>query len=468
MTSSFNSYYYDQHKPNNNQRHQKEFENNRKINVAKEAVCGLLDHLNEHDRFGMVLFNGDSHVARPLATMKKSDKEIVRESIKEIKSGGSTNMEAGYKQATKLFKQFESQSQQQHDQADANESEQEYDNRIIFLTDDMPNMGNIDKDSLLGLTKSNSEEKVKNTRDNCNKNIYSTFVGVGVDFNSQIVDYITKIRGANYYSVHSSDEFLKRMNDEFDFMVTPLVFDLKMTLESDHLSIDHVYGSNSSENNINTTKQTQVMHVPTLFPSAKSETTQETKGGIILAKLVEKQDTVSHEENKDSEDNFNAKLSVSYKDAQGNLNQSEQMIDFANIVNSDMCPNGGSSDEKVFYDNNGVRKGVLLTRYVDLLHEWIDTVKVSDDWKNFGDVVAAVENDGGGRYVIQDWQPSPWERQSTDLMVSREYRQKFIHFKQYFVEEMKIIGDSTLQQEVDILDKLINYQQKEKQLNILE
>jgi Ca-activated chloride channel homolog len=57
------------------------------------------------------------------------------------------------------------------------------------------------------------------------------------------VESVTKIKGANYYSVHSADEFTKRMDDEFDFMVTPLVLDLRLKLDAQGCEIEKIYGS---------------------------------------------------------------------------------------------------------------------------------------------------------------------------------------------------------------------------------
>ena len=50
-----------------------------------------------------------------------------------------------------------------------------------------------------------------------------------------------------------------------------------------------------------------------------------------------------------------------------------------------------------------------------------------------------------------------WERQSTSLRVSDPYKQSFTEFKAYFESEMAAIGDDTLSQEVDVLDKLSTY-----------
>ena len=47
----------------------------------------------------------------------------------------------------------------------------------------------------------------------------SSPAGVGLDFNSELVESISKVRGANYYSVHSPGEFKRRLVDDFDFAV---------------------------------------------------------------------------------------------------------------------------------------------------------------------------------------------------------------------------------------------------------
>ena len=44
--------------------------------------------------------------------------------------------------------------------------------------------------------------------------------GVGLDFNTQLVEAIGKVKGANYYSVHSPGEFRRRLVDDFDYAVS--------------------------------------------------------------------------------------------------------------------------------------------------------------------------------------------------------------------------------------------------------
>ncbi|OYT54305.1 MAG: hypothetical protein B6U72_03175 [Candidatus Altiarchaeales archaeon ex4484_2] len=47
-----------------------------------------------------------------------------------------------------------------------------------------------------------------------------------------------------------------------------------------------------------------------------------------------------------------------------------------------------------------------------------------------------------------------WERQSIPLQVSEDYKEVINEFKNHFKKEITEIGDDTLQQAIEILDKL--------------
>jgi Ca-activated chloride channel family protein len=233
--------------------------------------------------------------------------------------------------------------------------------------------------------------------------IFTTFVGIGVDFNTSLIELLTKTRGANYYSVHGSAEFKLRLDEEFDFMVTPLVFELKLALQSDGFAIKDVYGSPEADRATG-----QLIFVNTLFP-AKAENGQ-SKGGVILA-LLEQTGTGNR-----------IKLSASYQDRNGVA--ASNQADFAYAPVLDQAP------------NTGVRKAVLLARYVRLLKAWITAERQN--------AAAAA----GATYG------SDWERTSLPLTVSDAYRAQFQAFSAYFKTELLAIADDTLAQEVTVLDRL--------------
>lgn len=398
MSSVFDRYYYDSF-GNRMPIEGTEGESKTKMEVATESVVGLLSHLNSDDRFGMVVYNDDAFVAKPLNLVGDTDVDEIKQHILDIRADGSTQMSAGMEKGTALFDEL----------LEADQSE--YENRIIFLTDAMPNRGETGKDGLLGMTEQNAGNK-----------IYTTFIGIGVDFNTELVDYITKIRGANYYSVHSSKEFKERMDEQFEYMVTPLVFNLELSLIAPGYRIEKVYGSPEANEATG-----EIMKVNTLFPSKTED--GETKGGIVLLKL-----------RKISSEDKTLKLRVTYENREGKKDSSESEINL-------------DDKESEYFANNGIRKGILLSRYADLMKNWIIDERGSID--NHLPLKPSVDSEIG---ICPPPEPilGQWERQSVPLRVSSPYKKVMREFKDYFEQEAQEIGDKTLEQEIKILDKLAN------------
>lgn len=407
MGSPFNQYYYDRF---GNKQEPEESESKTKMEIAKKSLVGLLGQLKPQDRFGMVVFDDSAYTAKPLRKVGETNMQAIKDHVMELFDRGGTNMDAGIQAGTDLFVE----------QTDANKDD--YENRIIFITDAMPNLGDDSEEGLVGMAKKNAKN-----------GIYTTFIGVGVDFNTELVEAMTKIQGANYYSIHSEKDFMERMDEGFDYMVTPLVFDLKLELESNGFEIEKVYGSPEAD------KATgEIMYVNTLFPS-KTEDGQ-TKGGVVLLKLK-----------KTGEDN-QIKLSASYKDRNGMADKSEESITFKD-----------SEDESYF--NNGVRKAILLARYSNILQDWL-----MDENRGGSKVMIPIDcpiiMERGKSIIIPEHPHLPpcmpqltlgqWERQSDKLKVSNNYEEIFQDFATYFKEESKQIGDESLEKELEIIEKLAN------------
>jgi Ca-activated chloride channel family protein len=368
------------------------------MQIADESVVALLNHLKPDDRFGLVIFSDDAFLVDPLTSVGDKDMEKLKSRVMKIQETDGTNMEAGMQEGTALFDRFL--------QADKSE----YENRIIFLTDAMPNLGETGD---LGL--------FRMLEDNADHGIYTTFIGIGVDFNTELVENITKIKGANYYSVHSAKEFKERMDDEFDYMVTPLVFDLRLKLDAPGYEIEKVYGSPEADQATG-----ELMKINTLFPS-KAEDGQ-VKGGVVLVKLK-----------KLSTQDGEMKLKVSYQDRSGVQDGDEARVQFAET-------------QPDYYQNSGIRKAILLSRYADLLKNWmIDERKAAQKgWK----IVPSVTLANG---IVIPIELGEWERQSMPLAVSNDYKKLFKQFGDYFQKESRALEDKDLQKEQSVLDKLSSY-----------
>lgn len=398
MDSTLQSYYYDE----GNSIFSKFKKNKSKMELANEAVNLMIDELNDDDRFGMVLFDDGAYLGKPLSLIGDTDIKAIKEHILEIEARGGTNFEAGYKKGTDLFE-------------DEVLNDKEYDNRIIVITDAMPNVGTTNKSDLLKYIESNSKN-----------GIYTSFIGVGVDFNTEVIESISNVRGANYYSISSNEQFKKILSEDFEYMVTPLVFDLNLNFESTGYDIEKIYGTDSADKSSN-----NIMKVNTLFPSSTNENS-ESKGGVILLKLKKRDNSTDNKIN----------LSVSYIDRNGNNHSNSQDIEF--------------NKNEEFYENTGIRKAIALTRYANTLKSWILYERTNKDERFYiNENVGVVDCD----YVKEDVQRilGENERTSVKLTVSEEYKENFRNIKSYLEKEKNELKDEDLKKEIDLLDMLINY-----------
>ena len=196
MSAPFDAYYYDRFTgkglpaPSETDRRQA------KIDAAKDALIALLDHLKPDDRFGLVLFDQYAYTALVPRAVGQRDMAAIKGHIRALRPLGGTNLDAGLALATSLM------------QAARASDPDTVENRVVFMTDAMPNLGSTSDAAFLA-----------RLRDNAAIRLYSTVIGIGLDFNTELVEKITKARGANYYSVHTSGEFRKRLDTEFEAMM---------------------------------------------------------------------------------------------------------------------------------------------------------------------------------------------------------------------------------------------------------
>lgn len=407
MNSAFNAYYYDKV---GNRVDSRDNSSKQKMEIANESIVSMLGHLKDSDRVGVVLFDHNAYRAKPLNLVANSDKKAIRDHILELKARGGTNWSAGYKEALKLFDEVKESS--------------DYENRIIFLTDAMPNRGELGKNKLFGMAKKASE-----------KGIYTTFIGIGVDFNNDLVEYVSKTKGANYFSVHSSKSFSKLLDKEFDYMVTPLVYDLELKLNSKGYSIEGVYGSPDAK-----IATGRVMSINTLFPSHNNGIA--TKGGVVLLKL--KRDLNSSKE-------LELSLNVTYKDIEGKEYFNNQKVKF--------------SKKDSYYDNSGIRKAILVSDYVSVMKNWLIDSRggCNDKVKWVMESPIAIMK---RCMVYPEKHPlypviSTWERKSCKLQVSESYKRVFEKFKDFYLKELRVLNDNSLNKELSIIETLLKVNSSE-------
>ena len=418
MDSRFDQYYYDEH---GNRREVEADGDESKMAAARRALSALTEQLRDEDRLGVVLYSSEAHVAKPLRRVGETDMDAVRGHIEEIRAGGGTNMSAGFDAAMDLL--------EPHHGADLNEVE----NRVVFMTDAMPNRG-----------ATGEADIVERFDDAAEEHVHTTFVGIGLDTNADLVESISGVRGANHYFVHSTAEFEERLGEEFTYMVTPLVFDLSLDVVSDGYEIEAVYGSPSADRATG-----EVMGVTTLFPSPTSD--GETRGGVTLLELRRTDPDSGTDRDSGTDPGFDTDSGASLELV---ANWVERDGTQGRVADTISFPDGDAEH----FDNTGIRKAVFLSRYGRLLREWMGTVRATGDDRPAGE--ADSEADVGDEGSIDDWQ-SPaerelgeWEEQSVPLRVPAPCRDEFETFREHALRETESIGDETLSRELDVLELL--------------
>ena len=189
-----------------------------RIAAAREALTELVGNLNEKDRLGVVLFDDKVDILFDSTKMTEGAKTEILGMIAGIEARGSTDIDAGLKRG--------------YEMAAKHAGKSGVSDRVMLFTDARPNVGSTDKDHFEGLAKSYGE-----------KNIGTTFFGVGIDFGYAIAELMGSVRGANFVFLESPAKLEKVFHEDFDFLVTPIAYDFNLTIEAGvGYDLDQTYG----------------------------------------------------------------------------------------------------------------------------------------------------------------------------------------------------------------------------------
>lgn len=210
---------------------------------VKSALHTLVDHLKSDDRVAIVEFASSANTI--IDSTLISDKTALHAAIDELTTGGSTSLEDGMKQGYAEIDDFvESKSL----------------SRLMVFTDAMPNVGATDVGSFQSMVKAAAAI-----------DIGFTFFGFGSDFDAAFVDQIAHLRGGNYRFV-GVDDVKTIFEEELDFLVTPVAFNLRVTPKPmEGTAMNTVYGVPGAAEHVHG----NLIDISTVFLSKR-------KGGIVL------------------------------------------------------------------------------------------------------------------------------------------------------------------------------------------
>ena len=163
-----------------------------KIEKARQAAMGLVDQLAPGDLFSLIAYSDHAEVLVPAQELQ--DKEAVKSRISQIRPGGSTALHAGVQLgATQIQRHLSSRRI----------------NRVILLSDGLANVGLSSPRDLRQLGHALSE-----------RGISVTTIGVGDDYNEDLMAGLAEASDANYYYVKDTEKLPAIFAKELGELVT--------------------------------------------------------------------------------------------------------------------------------------------------------------------------------------------------------------------------------------------------------
>ncbi len=188
-----------------------------KFSTTCNALSQLVNFLDDGDQFGLISFNHEYSLDWELSPLAENRDSIITV-INGLSAGGSTDIESALSAA------FE--------QLSETDNSAGMDQRVLLFTDALPNTGNTAEDDFLTLSQTYADQ-----------GIGITAFGVGLDFGVELATAISEIRGGNYVYLRDIDAIEELVNEDFEFLITPVAYDFQLQIESgNNYNLSAVYG----------------------------------------------------------------------------------------------------------------------------------------------------------------------------------------------------------------------------------
>jgi len=307
-----------------------------KIQVAQDSLLTLLRQLRPEDSFGLVIFNSAPTLIQELKPWKDIDQVDLEKQIMKLRAGGGTDISSAVAMATKMY-------------TNAETEREGYSNRIFYLTD-------------MEVTQDDGNLFKSSVGQNSNRSLWSTVVGIGLDLTQDVIKTVSKTPGCNYCNVRSNATFTALMDQEFSSIVTPIAFNIKLSLASNRYQIAAGFGSPE----VSDIKPGDSALFSTEFPSVKNQN-GETRSGVILFRVQDSQPDKPHEP---------FQMKVTWDDLSGVSHKDDQQLNFSEIkspyTTTSTTSTGEAAKVESEFASSGVRKAILLVRYTDFFKKYVD------------------------------------------------------------------------------------------------
>lgn len=273
-----------------------------------EAVVRMIGKLRQDDRIAVFAFDADVHDLHELGPVADPDALVAK--VRALRAGGGWDVQRAANHAFAI--------------AGSSPADDRLE-RVMVLSCGYP-----------GVNADCSDEFSQLVMQHGGNLVGLSFFGVLLGYDGGLGNLLGKARGGSYYYLDSLERTIEVFDRDFDFMVTPLAYDLRMALDvGDGFRLERIYGIPGDDAG----EPRAELDVATAFPSRR--------GGGIVARLSRV--------DPDSQDIGEVSLSYSPEPALGWGQVEPQSAPIA-------VPWGDDGDH---YQSSGVRKAAFLVNQAE-------------------------------------------------------------------------------------------------------
>ena len=173
-----------------------------RLELVKQTILELLSRLNRNDFLSVVSFDDTLLVEVEMKRVSDHNMADVRRRISDMRPGGSTNLEMGYRKGI--------------EQASLAGVE----TKIVLLSDGQANAGVVDP-ALLGQLAARVTEHM----------ITTSTIGIGTGYDERILDALAVASTGNHFAAIELGEAVDGLTAEFDDLLNKTVTNIKVTVE---------------------------------------------------------------------------------------------------------------------------------------------------------------------------------------------------------------------------------------------
>lgn len=189
-----------------------------RIDHAKSAAIGLVQKLGADDHVALIEYDDSAQVLVQSTAMDPHGKDAMMSAIQRIELGGGTNLNGGMLMGRQEVERVYSTG---------------HVSRVILLSDGRANVGVTDTASI-----------ADNARDAANHGIHISSVGIGLDFNEDLMEAIAESGRGNYHYVKEASDLDRVIAEEMSGISATVAtnVELRLTPACNGVEIAQVHG----------------------------------------------------------------------------------------------------------------------------------------------------------------------------------------------------------------------------------